>query len=137
MVRSDRDIVTRLGPGGMSRVLDDVLDQPRLIRLANAVGLSYPGMRTQSQKRPKLIADLIDRAGRDEAAGRAVIRLLRKETAAAAKEWAALAAEARSARLDDPSLAATSPSITSTHVWRDDHWAVECAGWQPYRVIYF
>jgi uncharacterized LabA/DUF88 family protein len=107
MVRSDRDIVIRLGPGGMSRVLNDVLDQPRLIRLANAVGLSYPGMRTQSQKRPKLIADLIDKAGRDEAAGRAVIRLLRKETAGAAKEWAGLAGEARSARLDDPALAVT------------------------------
>ena len=111
MVRSDRDIVTRLGPGGMSRVLNDVLDQPRLIRLANAVGLSYPGMRTQSQKRPKLIADLIDKAGRDEAAGRAVIRLLRKETSVAAKEWAALPGEARSARLDDPALAATNGKL--------------------------
>ncbi len=29
------------------------------------------------------------------------------------------------------------PNITSTHVWQDNHWAVDCAGWQPYRVIYY
>jgi hypothetical protein len=29
------------------------------------------------------------------------------------------------------------PVITSTHVWHNNHWAVDCAGWQPYRVLYY
>jgi hypothetical protein len=29
------------------------------------------------------------------------------------------------------------PVITSTHVWHTNHWAVDCAGWQPYRVLYY
>jgi hypothetical protein len=29
------------------------------------------------------------------------------------------------------------PNITSTHVWPNHHWTVDCAGWQPYRVIYY
>jgi len=88
----------------MSRALSDILDQARVIRLANAVGLAYPGMRTQSQKRPRLIADLVDKAGRDDAAGLAVIRSLRKETATVVKEWAALTPEKRASRLTDPDV---------------------------------
>jgi len=107
MARTEREVVTRLGTIGITRVLGDVLDQARLIRLANAVGLSYPGMRTQSQKRPKLIADLAEKAVRDEVAGVAVVRTLRKETRSAAKEWAELGAGARVERLTDPVHAAT------------------------------
>ena len=59
-------------------------------------------MRTQSQKRSRLIADLAEKAGREDTAGLAVVRSLRKETAAVAKEWAALASEARSSRLTRP-----------------------------------
>ncbi len=106
MARTEREVFTRLGTVGMSRALNDILDQARVIRLANAVGLAYPGMRTQSQKRPRLIADLVEKAGRDDAAGLAVIRSLRKESAAVAKEWAALAPEKRTARLTDPDVAA-------------------------------
>ena len=106
MARTEREVVTRLGTVGLTRALNDLLDQARVIRLANAVGLAYPGMRTQSQKRPRLIADLAEKAGRDDAAGLAVIRSLRKETAAAAKEWSALAPELRVARLTDPDVAA-------------------------------
>ena len=62
MARTEREVVTRLGTVGMSRALNDVLDPTRVIRLANAVGLSYPGMRTQSQKRMRLIADLVEKA---------------------------------------------------------------------------
>lgn len=29
------------------------------------------------------------------------------------------------------------PNITSTHVWHNNQWAVDCSGWQPWRVIYF
>ena len=107
MARTEREVVTRLGTLGLSRALNDLLDQPRIIRLANAVGLAYPGMRTQSQKRSRLIADLAEKAGREDAAGLAVVRSLRKESAAAAKEWAALAPEARSSRLTDPGGAAS------------------------------
>ena len=49
MVRTEREVVTRLGTVGLTRALNDLLDQARVIRLANAVGLAYPGMRTQSQ----------------------------------------------------------------------------------------
>jgi uncharacterized LabA/DUF88 family protein len=104
-VRSDRDIVARLGSAGLERALGDVLDPSRLIKLANTVGLSYPGMRTQSQKRSKLIADLAGKAARDDAAARAVVRLLRKESSGAAKDWGSLGAELQAARLTDPSPA--------------------------------
>jgi uncharacterized LabA/DUF88 family protein len=107
MARTEREVITRLGTVGLSRALNDILDQARVIRLANAVGLAYPGMRTQSQKRTRLISDLVEKAGRDDAAGLAVIRSLRKETAAVSKEWAALAPEKRTAKLTDPEVAAT------------------------------
>lgn len=29
------------------------------------------------------------------------------------------------------------PVITSTHVWHNNKWAVDCAGWTPYRVLYY
>jgi uncharacterized LabA/DUF88 family protein len=53
-----------------------------------------------------LIADLAEKAGRDDAAGLAVVRSLRKETAAVGKEWAALSPAERVARLTDPGVAA-------------------------------
>src|SRR5580765_3905568 len=106
MARTEREVVTRLGAVGLTRALNDLLDQARVIRLANAVGLAYPGMRTQSQKRPRLIADLVEKAGRDDAAGLAVIRSLRKETATVAKEWAALGPEKRAGRLTGLDVAA-------------------------------
>jgi uncharacterized LabA/DUF88 family protein len=106
MARTEREVITRLGTVGLSRALNDILDQARVIRLANAVGLAYPGMRTQSQKRTRLIADLVDKAGRDDAAGLAVIRSLRKETAAVSKEWAALAPDKRVSRLTAPEVEA-------------------------------
>jgi hypothetical protein len=37
----------------------------------------------------------------------------------------------------DPPPPANLPNITSTHVWHNNHYAVDCAGWQPYRVIYY
>lgn len=103
MARTEREVVERLGMPGLTRVLNDVLDHPRLVRLANAVGLSYPGMRAQSQKKPRLVTDLADRAAREEAAGRAVVRTLRKETGPAAREWLGLPSEQRPALLRDAS----------------------------------
>jgi hypothetical protein len=29
------------------------------------------------------------------------------------------------------------PVITSTHVWHNNKWSVDCAGWIPYRVLYY
>ena len=106
MARTEREIVTRLGTTGLSRAIGDLLDQARVIRLANAVKLSYPGMRTQSQKRARLIADLAEKAGRDDATGLAVVRTLRKETGAVAKEWAGMTQSDRATRLTDPEVAA-------------------------------
>ena len=102
MPRTDREVVARLGATGLARALSDVLDHARLIRLANAVGISYPGMRTQSQKRGRLVADLADKAGRDDAAALAVVRTLRKETGAFGREWSNLSEDDRAGRLGDP-----------------------------------
>jgi uncharacterized LabA/DUF88 family protein len=107
VARTDREIVGRLGTVGLSRALNDALDLAKLIRLANVVKLSYPGMRTQSQKRSRLVADLADKAMREDAAGLAVIRTLKKETGAAAKEWSSLTEQERVVKLTDPGVAAT------------------------------
>ncbi len=101
MSRPEREVVERLGPSGLARVLTDLLDHPHLVRLANACELRYPGMRTQSQKRERILADLADRAVQDEAARKAVFRALRKETAASARMWAALDEGERARRLQD------------------------------------
>lgn len=29
------------------------------------------------------------------------------------------------------------PVVTSTHIWHNNKWAVDCAGWIPYRVLYY
>src|SRR5262245_54247747 len=105
MARTEREVVTRLGIAGLTRVLNDVLDQNRLVRLANAAGISYPGMRTQSQKRLRLVADLVEKAARDDAATLAIVRALRKETASFAKEWSALSQADRVGRLSDAASA--------------------------------
>jgi hypothetical protein len=41
MARTEREVATRLGKVGLTRALNDLLDQARVIRLANAVGLAY------------------------------------------------------------------------------------------------
>lgn len=88
--RQEREVLEVLGAAGLVRVLDDVLDQAKLVRLANTCGISYPGMRTQSQSRDRLLADLAAKASKEEPAWRAIHKLLLKQTAAAAREWAAL-----------------------------------------------
>jgi uncharacterized LabA/DUF88 family protein len=101
MTRREQDIVDRLGPRGLTRALDDLLDQAKLVRLANACGLTYPGMRTRTQKRGKLVDDLSKRAAKEAATRRAVVRALRKEAAPSAKEWAGLEPGARASRVAD------------------------------------
>lgn len=91
----------RLGSEGLTRVLGDVLDQTRLVRLANACGLKYPGMRTLSQTRHRVLADLVHRAGESATTRRAIYRTLRKETRAAGREWLTLPDEEKARRLGD------------------------------------
>lgn len=101
MDRPASETVERLGAAGMTRVLEDLLDQSRLVRLAASVGLKYPGMRTQSQTRQRLIADLLDRAAKSADARKSLLRALRKETIKPTREWAALPAEEKARRLQD------------------------------------
>jgi uncharacterized LabA/DUF88 family protein len=99
--RAEKEVFERLGSPGLSLVLDDLLDQTRLARLATACGLSYPGIRTRSQKRDRLLADLIDKAGDESAARKAIFRTLKKETAADSRAWLRLDADERDRRLKD------------------------------------
>lgn len=102
MNRSERDVLNKLGRGGLVRVLDARLDQGRLLQLANAVAVGYPGMRLQSQKRERILSDLADKALREDAAGRSVVRALRKQLARSLREWSSLDAEERRRRLSAP-----------------------------------
>ena len=87
MSRPTKEVFERLGTRGLSRVLDDLLDQNRLVRLANTCGLEYPGMRTRSQKRQRIISDLVKRTSQQQATRTAVYRVLKKETRAIANNW--------------------------------------------------
>jgi uncharacterized LabA/DUF88 family protein len=99
--RPDKEVLERLGPDGLLRVLDDLLDQGRLVRLANACALRYPGMRTQSQKRDRILRDLVQRTVSNDAARKATLKVLRKEAVEPASEWATLPAEERRRRVSD------------------------------------
>jgi len=101
MTREDREVLDRLGVEGLTRVLADVLDHRRLVRLANACGLKYPGMRTESQKRGQLVADLVERSSQHETTLLAIGRTLRKETLAANRKWNQLSSEEKAQRIGD------------------------------------
>lgn len=102
MGRRIKTVLARLGAVGLAQVLDDLFDTPRLVRLANACGLSYPGMRTQSQKRERIVADLAARALSQEAARREIDRALRKEIAAPLRAWRGRSEDERARLLADP-----------------------------------
>jgi uncharacterized LabA/DUF88 family protein len=99
--RTEHEVIVRLGTQGLVRVLDDLLDPGHLVRLANACGLRYPGMRTQSQKRARILQDLAERAEREDGARKAIFRALRKETAEPARAWAALSPKERESELSE------------------------------------
>ncbi len=103
MSQDEKKILEHLGQAGIARALDDLLDMARLVQLANACGLRYPGMRTQSQTRGRLLGDLAERALTDDAAGLAVRRLLDKQTRQARAEWRKLDPAMRAQRLADAS----------------------------------
>jgi len=104
MGRAPKEILSRLGTDGLTHTLDDLLDQKQLVHLANACGLKYRGMRTQSQSRERLLADLVKKASSTEAARKAILHLLRKETATESREWEGLDGEEKSRRLCDRAL---------------------------------
>ncbi len=102
MQRQAAEILDRLGSGGLIRVLSDTLDTTRLTRLAGSCGLTYPGRRTATQKKERILEDLVSRATSDSTALRSVIRVLRKETSSIHKKFARLSAADRQQRLEDP-----------------------------------
>jgi len=104
MGRAPKEILSRLGSDGLSHTLDDLLDQGQLVHLASACGLKYRGMRTQSQKRERLLADLVKKASSTEAARKAILHLLRKETVAEQRTWDGLDAAEKTRRLCDRKL---------------------------------
>lgn len=93
-------LVERLGRDGLARVLHDLLDHARLVRLANSCGLRYPGLRTRSQKPERLLDDLVDRAWQDAPTRNAILRTLDRETATASREWKRMAPGDKRAVLD-------------------------------------
>ena len=99
MHRAEREIIDRLGGPGLTRVLRALLDQERLIRLAHACGVEYPGMRARSQPRERLLRDVAEKASHDEAARRAVLKTLQKETGAQRRTWDRLTPDEQALRL--------------------------------------
>ena len=104
MSRQDRSTLDLLGTAGLERALEGLLDHARLVKLANAAGVSYPGMRARSRSRETLVHDLARRALEDTAAAREILRVLRKDTAARRRAWATLDAQAWIDRLADRSF---------------------------------
>jgi uncharacterized LabA/DUF88 family protein len=104
MAHPTKEVIDQLGLEGLTRALDDLLDQRRLVRLATACGIKYRGMRTQSQSRERLVQDVAQRARRQVEARKAVLRALDREVAEPAREWQALSAEEKIARLSDREL---------------------------------
>ena len=100
-MKAEEQVLGRLGDGALERVLDDTLDRTRLARLATACGLTYPGLRTRSQKRERLVSDLVAKANTESEAWKSILRALKKETAAASRAWGRLKPEERERRLGD------------------------------------
>jgi len=111
MARPAKEIITRLGADGLGRALEDLLDQARLVRLANACGLKYRGMRTQTQKRDRLVKDLVEKGRAEDDVGKAIVRVLAKETGQAVREWAGLDAAEKARRLCDESFLRTNGNV--------------------------
>jgi len=111
MKRAENELFDRLGPDGLTRVLSDILDQPRLVRLANACGLEYPGMRTRSQTPKRVLKDLVTKGAKDGPTRKAIYRTLLKETRKAAQEWSLLTAEQQVDRLGDDALLLTNGNL--------------------------
>ncbi len=110
------EIMQRLGSDGLTRVLDDLMDKPRLTRLATACGLKYPGVRIRSVKRDRLLADLVESSQNEEATRDAIQRALDKETRAERRRWNALSGEDKARRLSDEEFLRTRGNL-GRHLW--------------------
>ena len=102
MQRQAGEILDRLGSSGLIRALSDTLDPARLARLAGTCGVTYPGSRTSSQTKTRILKDLATRATHDTTILRSVIRALRKDNASIQKKFARLSATDRLERLENP-----------------------------------
>jgi uncharacterized LabA/DUF88 family protein len=110
------EIMQRLGNEGLTRVLDDLMDKPRLTRLATACGLKYPGVRIRSVKRDRLLADLVKRAQDEESTRDAIQRALDKETRSERRRWNTLSGEDKARRLSDEEFLRTRGNL-GRHLW--------------------
>lgn len=116
MSKVSQRVVERLGSAGLARVLDDLLDHTQLVRLANTCGVKYPGMRTQSQRRERLVSDLAGRAEANASAAEAIRRMLEKEALGALRDWNALEPAEKSERLSDERFLQQGKNL-GLHLW--------------------
>lgn len=116
MAQSTAELIQRLGPDGLARALNDLMDKPRLARLATACNLKYPGVRIRSVKRDRLLTDLIARAKNEESVREAIRRALDKETRAERSKWDALSSEEKARRLDEEDNGRVHGNV-GRHMW--------------------
>jgi len=110
------ETILRLGSDGLARVLDDLMDKPRLARLATACGLKYPGIRIRSVKRDRLLTDLVERSKTEKATRDAIYRALDKETRTERRHWNALSGEDKARRLGDEEFLRSRGNL-GRHLW--------------------
>jgi len=116
VAQATAELIQRLGGNGLARALDDLMDKPRLARLAVACDLKYPGVRTRSVKRDRLLTDLISRAETEEDVREAIRRALDKETRGERRKWDALSGEEKARRLSDEEFLRTRGNL-GRHLW--------------------
>ena len=116
MTPSAGEIIQRLGSDGLARVLDDLMDQARLARLATACGLKYPGIRVRSVKRNRLLTDLVARSETEKATRDAIQRTLDKETRIERRRWSSLSGEDKARRLSDEEFLRSRGNL-GRHLW--------------------
>lgn len=116
MAPSAGEIIQRLGNDGLARVLDDLMDQARLARLATACGLKYPGVRVRSVKRDRLLTDLVARSETEKTTRHAIQRALDKDTRTERRRWSALSGEDKARRLSDEEFLRSRGNL-GRHLW--------------------
>jgi uncharacterized LabA/DUF88 family protein len=115
-VAGSGEIIQRLGNDGLTRVLDDLMDNARLARLATACGLKYPGVRIRSVKRDRLLTDLVARSESEKTTRDAIQRALDKETRTERRRWNTLSGEDKARRLSDEEFLNSRGNL-GRHLW--------------------
>ena len=116
MPHTAAEIIERLGSGGLTRTLDDLMDKPRLARLATVCNLKYPGMRIRSVKRDRLLTDLVEHAEREDRVREAIQRTLNKETRTERRKWDGLSGDEKARRLSDEEFLRSRGNL-GRHLW--------------------